>query len=73
MGEKPEKNETMNWVDMDNFQGSVKAVEHLINCGYKKIAYAADDLDAMFTKRRIQGYEKTLDRKRYLYYFQGEE
>ena len=28
-----------------------------------KIAYVADDLEAMFTKRRIQGYEKALEGK----------
>lgn len=61
MGETSEKNGTMNWVDMDNLQGGVKAVEHLLKCGYRKIAYVADDLEAMFTKRRIQGYEKALE------------
>ena len=49
MGETSEKNGTMNWVDMDNLQGGVKAVEHLLKCGYRKIAYVADDLEAMFT------------------------
>ena len=68
MGETSEKNGTMNWVDMDNLQGGVKAVEHLLKCGYRKIAYVADDLEAMFTKRRIQGYESS-GGKKYLYYF----
>ncbi|MFR8219928.1 MAG: hypothetical protein ACLU9T_02150 [Blautia faecis] len=55
MGETSEKNGTMNWVDMDNLQGGVKAVEHLLKCGYRKIAYVADDLEAMFTKREDPG------------------
>ena len=59
----------MNWVDMDNLQGGVKAVEHLLKCGYRKIAYVADDLKPCLPKRRIQGYEKALEGKKYLYYF----
>lgn len=63
MGETSEKKESMNWVDMDNLMGSIKAVEHLKKSGYKKIAYVADNLEAMFTKRRIQGYENALGQK----------
>ena len=60
LGEATGTGEDICWVDMDNCEGSKKAVRHLLERGYKKIVYVADDIQATFTKRRIAGYQSAL-------------
>ena len=60
LGEATGTGEDICWVDMDNCEGSKKAVRHLLERGYKKIVYVADDIQATFTKRRIVGYQSAL-------------
>ena len=43
-------------VMQDDFNGAYKAVEHLIECGYKKIAHIAGPAGMLFTKKRLEGY-----------------
>lgn len=62
MGEATEMKEDICWVDMDNYEGSKKAVSHLLEKGYRKIVYVADNAQATFTKRRIAGYRKTMEK-----------
>ena len=60
LGEATGTGEDICWVDMDNCEGSKKAVRHLLERGYKKIVYVADDIQATYTKRRIAGYQSAL-------------
>ena len=60
LGEATGTGDDICWVDMDNCEGSKKAVRHLLERGYKKIVYVADDIQATFTKRRIAGYQSAL-------------
>lgn len=60
MGEAAEHADDICWVDMDNYEGGKKAVEHLLKTGYQKIAYVTDNMETMFTKRRMAGYRDAL-------------
>ena len=40
----------------DDFNGAYKAVEHLIQSGYKKIAHMAGPVGLLFTEKRLEGY-----------------
>lgn len=57
LGEATDTREDICWVDMDNYEGSKKAVRHLLKKGYQKISYVADNAGAVFTQRRIAGYK----------------
>lgn len=56
LGEPEEPKQTYSWVDIDNYDGSKKAVTHMLKMGYQKIAYIADDDHTVFSKKRIAGY-----------------
>lgn len=56
LGEPEEPKQTYSWVDIDNYGGSKKAVTHMLDRGYQKIAYIADNEDTVFSKKRIAGY-----------------
>lgn len=60
MGESSAPKEGICWVDMDNRQGSESAVHHLLKQGYQNIVYVADNLDTVFTQKRIEGYRNAL-------------
>jgi LacI family transcriptional regulator len=49
-------------VTIDDFKGAVKAVEHLIDKGYKRIAHLAGYAHILPFGRRIEGYVTTLRR-----------
>jgi len=51
-----------NWVDIDNRQAGKVAVKHLIEKGYRKIAFMSDGNDKVFNQDRIEGYKKELKR-----------
>lgn len=44
------------WVDIDNYAGSLKAVEFLTENGYQNVAYVTGNPSTVFTKRRIKGF-----------------
>lgn len=46
------------WVDNNNEQGAVLAVRHLLEMGYRRIAYLGGRQKRGFTKRRVQGYQQ---------------
>jgi len=50
------------WVDIDNKQAGEVAVKHLIEKGYRKIAFMSDGNDKVFNQDRIEGYKKELKR-----------
>lgn len=47
-------------VIIDDQKWAYKAVEHLIKCGYKRIAHLAGNEHLSVTKRRVQGYKDAL-------------
>lgn len=49
-------------VTIDDFEGAVKAVEHLISKGYKRIAHFAGYEHIQPFRKRIEGYKTTLAR-----------
>ncbi len=48
------------WVDIDNRQAGEAAVKHLIEKGYRRIAFMSDGNDKVFNQDRIEGYKKEL-------------
>ncbi|MGN0322552.1 MAG: LacI family DNA-binding transcriptional regulator [Oliverpabstia sp.] len=52
--------EPFSWVDVNNLEGSKKAVQHLWNQGYRKIAFAFDGNVTVFSSNRINGYRDAL-------------
>jgi LacI family transcriptional regulator len=47
-------------VTQDDFNGAYHAVEHLIQCGYKKIAHLTASAGMLFTEKRLKGYVTAL-------------
>lgn len=60
LGESSFLNENICWVDLDNYQGSKKAVQHLLQMGYKSIVFIADNAEATFTTRRLAGFKAAM-------------
>jgi LacI family transcriptional regulator len=48
---------------IDNFQGAHLAVNHLIECGRKRIAFVGGDLEHPSIAERLTGYRDTLQKK----------
>lgn len=51
------------WVDINNTQAGAAAVKHLLERGYKRIAFMSDGRDKVFNQDRIEGYRKELSNK----------
>lgn len=47
-------------VVVDDYQGAYTAVEHLVSCGYKRIAHLAGPKHLSIGKKRFQGYKDAL-------------
>lgn len=45
-----------NWVDINNYLGSYRATEYMIQRGYKKIGYIGIDNELSYSEDRYQGY-----------------
>lgn len=59
---QPKKNySSLNWVDIDNVQGSKIAVKHLYKQGYSRIAYMCSKKYTSFSKHRVKGYKQALE------------
>lgn len=56
LGEPRSNDKNYYWVDIDNAGGSSQAVRHLIQQGYKKIAYVAGNCNTVFSRKRIEGF-----------------
>jgi len=54
-------------VMIDNIEGGYRATEHLINCGHKKIAFIAGDINHPSISERFQGYKNALETSRLPY------
>ena len=48
-------------VVQDDYNGAFTAVEHLIKCGYKKIAHITGPKELLLTENRLNGYYKALE------------
>lgn len=57
-----EYDDSLSWVDIDNFQAGYLAAKHLINCGYKRIAFIScfPESNMAYIKRR-DGYIHALN------------
>ena len=51
-------------VMQDDYNGAFEAVEHLVHCGYKKIAHIAGPKGLIFTENRLKGYVAALEKYR---------
>lgn len=60
IGEPAGIKEPIDWVDINNFQGSQQAVEHLLEQGYKNIAFISGSRSEVFNKNRVAGYKAAL-------------
>jgi DNA-binding LacI/PurR family transcriptional regulator len=48
------------WVDVDNIYGASTAVSHLVQKGYKRIAFVANNLKNVFIQDRLEGFKTGL-------------
>lgn len=59
---EPDTLEPMNWVDVNNRQGGLQAVDHLVRQGYKRIAFISGSRKEVFNRNRYKGYQDGLER-----------
>ena len=52
----------ISYVDIDNEESSFNAVDYLIKCGYKRIAFMGGDPVSYMVNLRQQGYERALEK-----------
>lgn len=63
-GEPENATTPFDWVDVNNQQGSKQAVEHLIDAGYKRIAFLSGCTNAVYNQNRLLGYRAMLSHSR---------
>lgn len=51
------------YIGIDNVKGAIIAVEHLIACGYKRIAYVGGTIKSYSNNQRVKGFMMTFDNK----------
>ncbi|MCI5957809.1 MAG: LacI family transcriptional regulator [Clostridiales bacterium] len=68
LGQPEAAHNGLSWVDVNNAQGAEMAVSHLRSRGYQRIAYLGGEGRTGFSKRRVKGYEKTLENQDALVY-----
>lgn len=61
LGEPSQQKSYSSWVDINNIYGGESAAEHLLNEGYRKIAFLSSGEKELFNKNRITGYSRCLD------------
>ncbi|GLU52779.1 LacI family DNA-binding transcriptional regulator [Dyadobacter frigoris] len=49
-------------VMQDDYNGAFAAVEHLVDCGYRKIAHITGPKELFFTENRLRGYRNALEK-----------
>lgn len=60
LGRTKDVGSNFDWVDINNTQAGALAVKHLIENGYKRIAFMSNGNDKVFNQDRIEGYKKEL-------------
>ncbi len=68
LGQPETARHDLSWVDVNNAQGAEISVRHLIERGYKRVAYLGGEDRTGFGKRRAKGYEKALGDQEALVY-----
>ena len=63
LGEPPFMRNEVNWVDINNAQGSESAVNHLLEKGYRSIVFVGENQQQIFTKNRIAGFRDALGKQ----------
>lgn len=53
--------EEVSYIGIDNIIGAKLATQHLIDCGYQKIAYIGGTLKSYSNIKRLEGYKSTLE------------
>ena len=61
IGEPVNCREPVDWVDVNNQQGGQQAVDHLLQQGYKRIAFMGGSQKETFNRNRLAGYRESLD------------
>lgn len=60
LGRPQDVGSNSDWIDINNTQAGALATKHLLERGYKKIAFMSDGKDKVFNQDRIEGYRKEL-------------
>lgn len=60
LGRSKDVSSSSDWIDINNTQAGASAVNHLLDKGYKKIAFMSDGFDKVFNQDRLEGYRKEL-------------
>ena len=63
LGEPYNSNEPIDWVDINNRQGGMQAVDHLLTQGYLRIAFIGGNRMETFNRNRLGGYTDALGGK----------
>lgn len=63
LGEPEIEKDRISWVDVNNFAGSEMAVKHLAGMGYRRIAFVFENLNTVFAKNRLAGYQEGLKKE----------
>jgi DNA-binding LacI/PurR family transcriptional regulator len=62
LGDPDSLKETSSWVDVNNRKGGEQATLRLIEAGYKNIAIIGHNEDKVFSKQRVEGYKKVVEK-----------
>ena len=62
IGKYEEDGKPVSWVDINNQQGGDQAVSHLMENGYRKIAFICGELNKDFNRDRLEGYKRAMAR-----------
>ena len=65
LGEPFEGINKVNWVDVDNKLAGELVTQHLIDKGYRKIAFIGPSFKVSFTYKRYLGYKETLEKNNF--------
>ncbi|MCL2146555.1 MAG: LacI family transcriptional regulator [Synergistaceae bacterium] len=63
LGEPENTAASFDWVDINNAQGGQQAVQHLIESGYRRIAFLNGSAREVFNQNRLAGYRSMLAQK----------
>lgn len=63
LGQPETVHHDVSWVDVNNAQGAEMGVAHLLEHGYRRVAYLGGQGRTGFSKRRVKGYEKALEKQ----------
>ena len=68
LGQPEAAHHDLSWVDVNNTQGAEMSVRHLTQKGCRRIAYLGGEGRTGFSKRRVKGYEKAIEKQEALIY-----